>query len=156
MCSSCSDISSQIVNLTESDGVYNYTLPVSSEMANDSMNIGRSVSFRSRIVDTTDLFAFESIMFSKSDLSCNDTEPACRMEAFATRCSLIPCVQSYKADIKNFTLNEQLVSSFNMNYDAHSDGMLGSFSLVTTLQYRTESGTSASPLERTHLKTPLR
>jgi hypothetical protein len=136
MCSSCSDISNQIVNLTESDGVYNYTLPLSSKSANDSMNIGRSVSFRSRIVDTPDLLAFESIMFTKDDLSCNDTKQACRVNAFATHCSLIPCVQSYKADMKSFTLDEELVSSTNMIYDAHSDGMLGSFSLVTNSTIR--------------------
>jgi hypothetical protein len=131
MCSSCNDISSQIVDLAGSKGMYNYTLAESTRMANDSMNIELSVAFQSRIADTTDLFAFESIMLSQDDLSCNTTKDNCRMSAFAARCSLNPCVRSYTASIRDFVLEEKLVSSTNMVYDAHSNGMLGSFSLVT-------------------------
>jgi hypothetical protein len=123
MCSSCNDISDRILN---------YTLPRSSAWPDESMTLDRGVSFRSGNVATSpDLFSFESIMLSKTDLSCNDTKGTCETKAFATRCSLIPCVQSYKAEIRTFILNEQLVSTTNMIYDADMDPIRMSFSLVT-------------------------
>jgi hypothetical protein len=135
-CSSCEDISNQIVNLTESDDVLNYTLPASSEMTNNSLNIGRSTVFMSRTADTSDLFAFESIMLSQEDPSCNTTNMSCGMKPLATRCLLNPCAQSYTATIKDFRLDEQVVSSTNLVYDAHSHGTLGSFSLVANSTIR--------------------
>jgi hypothetical protein len=123
ICSSCEDISSKIVNLPEPHGpiditVY-YTLPASSEGANDSLTIGRSIALESRVVDTSDLFAFESIMFSQEDVSgIREVRTDFHMKAFATHCSLIPCVQSYTATIKEFKLDEQVISSTNMVYNS--------------------------------------
>jgi hypothetical protein len=148
ICSSCDDISSQIVDYNASvvDGVTGsktsemllYTLPESSKLANDSVYIGGSTVFESRIANTSDLFAFESLMFRQKDFSCNSRDPksVCRMKPFATHCSLNPCVQSYTATIKDFKFDEKVVSSTNMVYDAYSHGTLGSFSLVANSTIR--------------------
>jgi hypothetical protein len=142
MCSSCEDISSSIVDLQlqNPNGTKYRELPESSRGANDTLTISTAYKLLTRVVEATENFTFESLMLTLDPACANLTlgDQSCnrRGGAFATRCSLIPCVQSYTATITNFTLEEELVSSTNMVYDRGSYWMHGSYSLVTNSTIR--------------------
>jgi hypothetical protein len=147
MCSSCKDISDAIVYLQDQNTTCNYGLSdalrgPNNTMSNDTMPLG-SYDIRTRKIEfTTDLLTFESVMYTGVDPSyrrqATSKDGSCSRvrRKFATRCSLIPCVQSYAATITNFTLREELVSSTNMVYHPGSFWPWGHFTLVTNSTIR--------------------
>lgn len=117
MCYSCTDISAS-VSVNDTEVSTNYTLP-SGAWAGQQVLASTSTA---RSADYGDaVYTFEALMLNYAS-SCNTDESEAASTTgciypetpFAVRCSLLPCLQTYGANVTQSTYNETLISSTNL------------------------------------------
>ncbi|MCJ1467733.1 hypothetical protein MMC07_006358 [Pseudocyphellaria aurata] len=121
MCSYCTDISK---NVTKPNNTNIYTLRSGPAIGptNDGgvkqflwMSSSPEEDFR---IGSTEIFSFESLMYRvhtrvKTCANSSDLETIhmCGYEPFAINCGIYPCMKTYRANITNFVLEEELLNT---------------------------------------------
>ncbi|OAP61129.1 hypothetical protein AYL99_03330 [Fonsecaea erecta] len=103
MCSSCTDISKTILNTTTSEQL-NYTTPSGCQIGP-----GAVVANSTYVVDESD--DADTSFVNIDILTAQNSPKGDGSRAFAARCKLIPCVNTYTGNVSNGILHETLVSS---------------------------------------------
>ncbi|KAI0399530.1 hypothetical protein F4802DRAFT_589147 [Xylaria palmicola] len=131
LCHSCQDITSQIRNITDDSGVWNFTLPGGEETP--SLYLYHEFLLKTSAVIPDGPGVLDLRVMTLNDLA----DPPMGPSAF--HCTVAPCVRTYSAVITDSVLSEQLLSTtaigFNLNLqDDQARGVTASFLRLATSQ----------------------
>jgi len=115
MCNSCTDITKSIV-LNNDTSVYNWSLPCLPSQKCASISAGGAFSCQTEGPGPYDsFFTLECLMLSNGKPCDGEVPTVCPPTVgFATRCSYVPCIREYTAQMTNFVLEEKLISTTNL------------------------------------------
>jgi hypothetical protein len=134
MCSSCTDISDTITNVTTiTPGIGNTTSSYGTYFLPSGISVspvGNNTLVSTLVLNPPDIteqgmilqtmITFEMLMFDPS--VCKDVATLSGCRVWASRCSLTPCIKSYSANVTNGILQERELSSTPLQYLPASAG----------------------------------